>query len=453
MNDIARIPIVTIVLILLLGGCAYAPKNQQNLVDNSMLPKGWTYPQTKDTDAVVNLFGIAEAAPIKTIVSDALVANPNLQQVALRLKSAQVYTQIRRADRLPQLNANGGLRRQSVEGKISNSPSLSLSLQWEVDVWGRLADAQASGDLNEEAFAEDFKAARNSLAGRVIQRILDIGITEKIIQVEQERLQTLTFNEQFIRDRYLVGLGDLSDLEAARSVRAKSVATIRQREEILAQTKRALGVLRGDIELKTDSLPNSVFDIKIPLAPMPSTLIGQRPDVRAALLRIQAADLDTHVAYKSLLPSVTLSADLAQSGRSVSDVFKADPAWNFLAGLTVPLFQGGRLKAQAQSAKYEAERVYWFYQETLILALQEVENALGQEQSLSDQQQALSEALQHAQRNQHIYENRYKEGLADILDLLNAQQGTYDRKIELLEIKLARKNNRINLGLAIGLGV
>ncbi|MGB5855961.1 MAG: hypothetical protein WBH20_11985, partial [Oceanisphaera sp.] len=112
---IAHILIVTFVLILLLGGCAYAPTDQQNRVDNSMLPKGWTYPQAKDIYTVVNLFVTAKAAPIKTIISDALVASPNLQQVALRLKIAQVYTQTRRADRLPQLNANASLRLQSLE--------------------------------------------------------------------------------------------------------------------------------------------------------------------------------------------------------------------------------------------------------------------------------------------------------------------------------------------------
>jgi len=429
------------------------PTDQQSRIDSSELPQSWTYAPTKDTPAIEDLFDIAEAMPIKDMVIDALLENPNLQQAALRLKQAQASTHISRSNRLPQLNANTQFRRQSQQDQISQSQSLALSLQWELDVWGRLADAQTAGELNEEAFSEDFKAARNSLAGRLIQQILDIGITDEIIQIEHERLQTLTFNEQFIRDRYLAGIGNLSDLEAARSARARSFATVHQREEALARKKRGLGVLRGDIKLKTGKLPSSVFAIKLPLAPMPSAVVAQRPDLRAALLRIQASDLGTHVAHKSLLPSFTLNADVTQSGRSLSDALTADPAWSLLGGLTAPLFQAGKLKAQAQSAEYEAERSYWLYRETLILAFQEVDDALGQEKALSAQQESLAEALQHAQRNQHIFEDRYKEGLADILDLLNAQQNAYDRKIELLEVKRERKSNRINLGLAIGLGV
>ena len=118
-----------------------------------------------------------------------------------------------------------------------------------------------------------------------------------------------------------------------------------------------------------------------------------------------------------------------------------------------PLFNAGKLKTEAQIADLETELQYLKYQQTLLNALNEVETALGQEASLAEQQTQLAHALRHSDASLQHYQARYREGLNDIIDLLNAQQSRFNTRIQLLQTQQARLNNRIILALALGMGV
>ena len=117
------------------------------------------------------------------------------------------------------------------------------------------------------------------------------------------------------------------------------------------------------------------------------------------------------------------------------------------------MFQGGALRAQVDIAKLNAEQAFWEYQDTLLSAVNEVENALGQEQSLTQQQLQISKALASAKRSYSNYQSKYQQGLVDILDLLTVQQQVYDLQAQLSQINYTLLTNRIDLGLALGLGV
>jgi outer membrane protein TolC len=127
--------------------------------------------------------------------------------------------------------------------------------------------------------------------------------------------------------------------------------------------------------------------------------------------------------------------------------------WNLLGSLSAPLFEGGKLRAQVEIAKLNAEQSFWSYQDTLLNAVNEVENALGQEHSLTQQQQYMDIALQSAERSYDNYLSKYQQGLVDILDLLTVQQQVYDLEATLAQIHFSLLTNRIDLGLALGLGV
>ena len=445
--------VILLTAALLLSGCATAPTPQTDRVRADALPEAWSYAQESGLTAP-GLLELAEAEELEALIEEALRANPNLQQTALRLREAGAFSRLQGADRLPQLSAAANVQRQDQSGPTGAAMNtLSLSLSWEADVWGRLADRHASARLDERALAGDFEAARNSLAGRIVQQVVSIHTAQRLLDVEQQRLQVLTLNETFIRDRYLAGIGELTDLETARSAKAAAEATLYRRREILAGQKRALGLLRGDTALETGVLPPQGFAVHTPLAPIPGAVVAQRPDLRAALLRVQSADRNASANLKALLPSVQLTASISQTGATAGNALKADPVWSLLGGMTAPIFQGGRLRARADMAEYAAERAYHAYQERLLAALKEVEDALGQEAALALREQALATALVRAQNSKRIFEERYRDGLADIFDLLNAQQQAFDREVQYLEVRQSRKTNRITLGLSLGLGI
>ena len=136
-----------------------------------------------------------------------------------------------------------------------------------------------------------------------------------------------------------------------------------------------------------------------------------------------------------------------------SEALFKNPIWSLLGQISAPLFQRGELRAQANIAKLTTEQSYWAYQEALLNAVNEVENAIGLESSLADQEVYFQSALTSARRSLVSYEQNYRQGLVDIFDLLTIQQQAYDAESLLTSTTFQRLSNRIDLGLALGIGV
>jgi outer membrane protein TolC len=124
-----------------------------------------------------------------------------------------------------------------------------------------------------------------------------------------------------------------------------------------------------------------------------------------------------------------------------------------LTQLSAPILNGGNLASQAKQTEFETAQAYQAYRDTLLSAVNEVEQALDQEQSLTTQLEHTQRALNNQLNNVAQYEQRYRQGLVDILDVLSTQQTTFDLRAQLNDLTYQRLANRINLGLALGLGV
>jgi outer membrane protein TolC len=190
----------------------------------------------------------------------------------------------------------------------------------------------------------------------------------------------------------------------------------------------------------------------LPLAELPPQTLRRRPDLQAAYVAIKAAGLRTAVAYKEMLPSISLQAALEDMADSPGKALLDDPVWSLLSQLTAPLFKGGQLKAAADVAELQTAQAYQAYRKTLITAVHEVQQALDQEQSLAKRQAHIKTALNSARNNLKQYQRSYRTGLVSILDLLQVQRQTYDLEAQWDTLRYQRLANRINLGLALGLG-
>lgn len=401
------------------------------------------------------LLDLIDNPQLTELVQQTLAANYDLRQTALRLREQQLLVGRTDAARLPELNLNLNSQR-SGDTSTATSHALSLDLSWELDVWGRLADQTRSAEASLESQRLDYQAAANSLAGRVIQGWIDIALRAQMIKAEQYWLISLTDTEAVVTDRYRSGLSGsngLADLEAARAATARVKASLAARQQAQRDAQRQLIALQGVFGQPLKNLPAQLPEIANPPLQLPVEVMEERPDLQAAYRRILAADADTAVAHKALLPAFSLSASLSQTRPQLGDLLTGSTAWNLLGSLTAPLFDGGRRKADAEIAELAAERSYLAYQQTLLTALNEVETALGQEAALAEQQIQLQAALRHSEASLAHYQARYRDGLNDILDLLNAQQSAFDARIQLLQTRQARLTNRVTLGLAMGMGI
>ncbi|HEC73693.1 MAG TPA: TolC family protein, partial [Methylophaga aminisulfidivorans] len=180
--------------------------------------------------------------------------------------------------------------------------------------------------------------------------------------------------------------------------------------------------------------------------------LARRPDLQAAYLAIEANQYRTEVAYKQLLPSLDITAALQDAASSPNSALMVSPLWSLLGQLTAPIYQGGELRAAAKEAELNEAYSYQSYRDTLLTAINEVEQYLSLETNLASREQHIATALQSAQNSLAQYQKSYRTGLVDILDLLTVQQQTYNLEASLDNLVYLRLINRINLGLALGLG-
>ncbi|WP_271271011.1 TolC family protein [Aliamphritea hakodatensis] len=444
---------------LVLSACSsLQPSQDERTAQALAVPAQWQEnsptPQQPLTSQLLDLIG---DPGLGTLIRQTLAANYDLRQTALRLQEQRLVSHKEAGATLPELNLNLNSDRKK---DAATSHALSLDLSWEADVWGRLADRSQAADATTESLELDYRAARDSLAARTIQGWLDIQMRARIINAESQWLNSLEDTEGVIQERFLSGLdgsNSLADLEAARANAALTRASLAARQQNQANAWRQLAALQGtagtDKLVATLPLSATIPSVSNPPARLPADVLANRPDLQAALLSIDAADALARASHKQLLPSFNLTASLSNSAGNLGDLLSGSTAWSLLGQLTAPLFNAGRLKADAEIADLQAERSYLSYQQALLTAVNEVETALGQETSLAEQQTQLQAAVQHSEASLEHYQARYRSGLNDILDLLTAQQNAFNNRIRLLEIQQARLTNRITLGLALGMGV
>jgi NodT family efflux transporter outer membrane factor (OMF) lipoprotein len=403
--------------------------------------------------SVTSLNDLISSPELEELITEALTINPGLQQTMLTLQILRAEHRIVAADRLPQATLDVGADKTQDE---EESYSGSLTIGWEVDLWQKIADSDRAAVLDVTEQQALLQAARDTLAAEVMKEWLGLISDQRAIGIEQRRLRNLELNERSILQRYRSGLGTLEDLDNARSSTAVSSASLEEFRETLAQRQRNLKTILGRIgaaDITTNSNSNDSFPVVIsPLADLPQQTLQRRPDLKAAYSAIEAADLRISVAYKDLLPSISLEAAIKDIGDSPKSMLFIDPVWALLGQLTAPLFQGGKLRSAAEKAEYETAQKYQAYRETLLTAINEVENSLGLEQSLTRRIIHIETALVSARNSQTRYEANYRAGLVDILDLLSVQEETFDIEAQLDNLLYERLVNRIELGLALGLG-
>ncbi|WP_372881208.1 TolC family protein [Psychromonas sp.] len=445
---------ITLISLALLGiaGCSSGSGKQfQQAAEAAKAEQqNWQYTQS-DAVQVKQITDLLAIPQLTSLIESALLQNPGLQQSAMALQIAYAQRGVTASDRIPQLSA--GFTASNEEDSDSSYQG-ELSVSWELDLWHKIADGISALEMDSASTAATYQGARDLLAANIMRSWLEINLQQQLIGIEEQRLQVLENNEIIIRERYRSGLGELEELDTASSSSASTRATLADYREQLAQSKRTLWQLVGVSRQATELQVGSSFpDVLEPLAGLPEQDLGRRPDLQSAYYNIVAQQYRTDVAYKALLPSIDLSASLTDLASSPTDALFTSPAWGLLGQLTAPIFQGGELRSQIEIAELTTEQTYWAYQETLLNAVNEVENYLGQERSLEKQEQHLDDALSSAQRSFSNYQTKYRQGLVDILDLLSVQQQTFDLQSQLTETTYNRLINRIDLGLALGLGV
>ena len=439
-------------LIVGLFGCSSSSdKNFSVLARQSIEQQvNWDLEQAEAVE-VAELSDLMNIPELSELIQQAMQSNPGLQQTLMALKIVYAQRTATNSERIPELTAGfSGDKEESSDASYRTD----LSVSWELDLWNKIGNSSSAADKDIASNLATLQSAKDTLAANIMRAWLQISLQKQLVDIEAQRLAGLENNESFILERYRSGLGELEDLDTAKTNSASTRSTLAEYNETLAQNRRSLTLLLGQLGGEQSFKISSEFpQVLAPLASLPNQDLSRRPDLQSAFLDIEAQEFRTEAAYKALLPSISLEVVLSDAASSPSEALLTSPLWSILGQLSAPLFDGGYLRSQAEIAELTAEKSYWNYQDTLLTAVNEVENALGQEKSLALQQQHLQDAYASAVRSFANYQERYREGLVDISDLISVQTNSYDVKAKLAQVKYNRLVNRIDLGLALGLGV
>ena len=420
---------------------------------------------------LTDVIDIKELPHLAGYIDEALSSNANLQQSLITLRKAQVAIDSAKADRNLNVDASFSASKSETTNSSASTSSntnsstsfnsssqsynASMNVSWELDLWQKISDGISAANLDAASARASYQSARDSLVANVVRSYIDVLTQQQLLNIEQSRLTVLENNEAVILKRYSTGLGSLDDLDTARTSSANTRATIAQYENALLTAKRTLAVLLGRQNQSLNELNTQVNfpDVLLPLTTLPKQDLARRPDLQAAFYALKATEFEVDVAYKALLPSISLSASLSDNASTPSQALFTNPLWSLLGQMTAPLFQGGALRAQIEDAKLTSANAWWQYRETLLTAVQETQNALDSETALSARISHTNVALANAERSVSTIEGQYRQGLADILDLLSVYETRFNLQAQAVELHAQKLQNRIDLGLALGLGV
>jgi NodT family efflux transporter outer membrane factor (OMF) lipoprotein len=446
---------------LFMHGCADMTANIKDRYLPSDLPKTWNIELSEQQMPVTDgLLSIINDRDLTSLVREAVQNNYDLRATALRLKAQGYLLKSSGAKRFPEIGAefsgergNHLLDEETGQYFTGNDNRVTLSLGWEIDIWGKLADENRADEYMYYGQKEEFLKARDALAARVIQVWIERIIIKNNLILNQERVRLLKQIEDLIKDRFLNGTVTLDDLSAARARVDLAKAEVTGYRKSLRQSTRQLEVLLGRYPEGKLSLKKEIPIIPALSPQTPVAVLLNRHDVKNGIANIKAKAYTSCSARKARLPEIKFSGQVFRDSAVLGSLGSSPTYRDFLGSLFQPIFSGGRLINQAEAKNNEYQAALMDLQETVLLAMKEVEDLIDSEQQFASQRELLESALKQSENSVSYYQDRYRQGLATFHELQTALEQKIDIQMKFNETKGQNMLNRIELMLALGAGV
>jgi multidrug efflux system outer membrane protein len=392
------------------------------------------------------------------LVRTALSQNRDLQTAVGRIREFRAEVGIARAPLFPSVTANGSASTNQVA--IGSFPPASYDafrvtgdLAWELDFWGktRRGIQAARADLASEEAAQ--RAVVLSLVSDVATGYLSL------LELDQERLiaqRTLASRQQTLdlaRQRFKQGLTSELDVRQFEAQVAVPAVALAQTERSRAEQEHQLSLLLGEAPTNVargGSLAQAVSALAVPDS-LPATLLARRPDVQQAERAFAAATARIGVAEASRRPAISISGYYGSQVPKAGDLFTSNgEIYQALAGISLPLFTGGRLINETRVARARADQARSQYEQSVLVALREASDALVAVRTSRDQVAAQETQAQALRRAFQLAELRYKTGIASYIEVLDAQRSLFDAELALSQAQLGQLAAAVQLYRALG---
>ena len=397
---------------------------------------------------------------LKGLIALGLENNKDFESARLAIERARAQYQITDINDLPAINGSAGYTRSAqnrTDRNASSSYSVNLGLaNYELDFWGKISSLKDQALQNFLATTAAKDATQISLISNIAQSYANLSYSLAQLKLAEATVESRE-RSLFIADkRFEAGIdAKLPSLQAAASLESAKLAVLRAQTSVL-QSRNALQYLVGGAipnELIPTPAVSNITSQQIFNAGLPSELLRYRPDVLQAEYNLKAAGANIEVARASYFPSISLTSSVGVSSGSLNDLFKNGAVgWSFGPSISVPIFDAGRLDANYDVAQIEREQTLASYESSIQTAFREVSDVLATRATLGEQLEAQYRLQDNFEQTYQIADARFKAGISNYLDVLDAQRSLFSTQQGILDLELQKIVSQIELYQALGGG-
>jgi multidrug efflux system outer membrane protein len=399
---------------------------------------------------------------LQGLISQGLAGNYDLKVAVARIEQARAQVAVVRADLYPQVGYQASAAREKsfiplpqLNGNVTyNSFQAAVNAAWELDVWGRIRRAAQAANAGLYAQEDVRRGVMLTLVSDIAANYFLLLELDRQLAIAQESVTVYKQTLDLFNQRFQAGLDSKLGVVRAQAAYDSGNAAVAALNRAITQQENAICVLLGSYprsiergtRLEQQGLPATPVGLS-------SDLLQRRPDIMQAEQVMIGANAEIGVAVANYFPRIGLSALYGGQGVEVSDLFKSNfSIWSVAAGLTGPIFQGGRLRANV-----EAQQAFWDqsiaqYKQTVTVAFRETSDALIAQQTLVTQRSALESQVQANREAVDLAMQRYTGGRASYFEVLDAEQSLFPSENALAQAQRDQLVAVVSLYKALGGG-
>lgn len=394
---------------------------------------------------------------LKGLIALGLENNKDFESARLAIEKARAQYQITDINDLPSIDGSAGYTRQRQRSVTSDGYSVNLGLaNYELDFWGKISSLKDQALQNFLATTAAKDSTQISLISNIAQSYANLSYSLAQLKLAEATVESREQSLFIAGKRFEAGIDPkLPSLQASASLETAKLAVLRAQSSILT-SRNALQFLVGG-PIPTNLIPtpavSNITSQQIFNAGLPSELLRYRPDVLQAEYNLKAAGANLEVARASYFPSISLASSIGVSSGSLNDLFKSGSVgWSFGPSISVPIFDAGRLDANYDVAKIEREQTLTNYESSIQTAFREVSDVLATRATLGEQLESQYRLQDNFEQTYQIADARFKAGIDNYLDVLDAQRSLFSTQQGILDLELQKIVSQIELYQVLGGG-
>jgi len=458
---------------ILVAGCTVGPNYKR---PETPMPDGWHTEVMQDLDEtsqpLVQWWTTLGDTVLTDLIREAEVSNLNLASAVARVEEARAVRGIATGGRLPDVILDGAYSRTQIsensasgtvvkeaggEVNASNTWTLSAGFSWEIDLFGRIRRQVEAATAGLEASIEDYRDVLVTVYAEVAANYMDVRTLQVQLAYARSNAQAQEGSLALTESRFEAGLTSALDVAQAQSNLYNTQSQIPLLESQLNATMNRLAVLLGKQPgalharlAQVEPIPNPPTELTVGL---PADLLRRRPDVRRAERQLAAQTARIGVATADLYPTFSLAGFLGLESLSLDDLFKSESGtWGIVPGFSWNIFSGGKVQNNIRVEEARTRQALVAYEQSVLNALEEVENAMVAYEKERDRRDRLAEAVTATERSVELVRTQYVSGLTNFQNYLDSQRSLFVQQDELARSEGQVVVNLIALNTALGGG-